>query len=50
LAQWLIEWQASLPPVAPLPVTAVAPHLVADGPAPQYRDDMMALYAARFRP
>jgi hypothetical protein len=28
---------------------AVAPHLVADGPAPQYRDDMMAVYAARFR-
>lgn len=50
LAQWLIEWRAPLPPVAPLPVTAVAPHLVADGPAPQYRDVMMALYAARFRP
>lgn len=50
LAQWLIDWGAPLPPVAPLPVTAVAPHLVADGPAPQYRDQMMALYAARFRP
>ena len=50
LTQWLIEWRALLPPVAPLPVTAVAPHLVADGPAPQYRDAMMALYAARFRP
>lgn len=50
LAQWLIGWGAPLPPVAPLPVTAVAPHLVADGPAPQYRDQMMALYAARFRP
>jgi hypothetical protein len=40
----------ALPPVAPLPVTAVAPHLVADRPAPQYRDARMALYAARFRP
>jgi len=50
LTQWLIEWRALLPPVAPLQVTAVAPHLVADGPAPQYRDAMMALYAARFRP
>jgi tRNA(Arg) A34 adenosine deaminase TadA len=50
LAQWLIEWGAPLPPVAPLPVTAVAPHLVADGPAPQYRETMMALYAAKFRP
>ncbi|HTY27366.1 MAG TPA: nucleoside deaminase [Mycobacterium sp.] len=50
LAQWLIEWQAPLPPVAPLPVTAVGPHLVADGPAPRYRDEMMDLYAAKFRP
>lgn len=50
LAQWLIDWGAPPPPVAPLPVTAVAPHLVADGPAPQYRDEMMALYAAKFRP
>ncbi|WP_167101207.1 nucleoside deaminase [Mycobacterium sp. DL592] len=50
LAQWLIEWNAPLPPVASLPVTAVAPHLVADGPAPQYRNEMMGLYAARFRP
>ncbi|WP_059019169.1 nucleoside deaminase [Mycobacterium sp. M26] len=50
LAQWLTDWGAPLPPVAPLPVTAVAPHLVADGPAPQYQDEMMALYAAKFRP
>jgi tRNA(Arg) A34 adenosine deaminase TadA len=50
LTQWLIEWQAPLPPVAALPVTAVGPHLVVDGPAPHHRDEMMAPYAAKFRP
>lgn len=50
LARWLIDWGAPLPPVAPLPVNAVAPHVIAEGPALQYRDEMMALYAARFRP
>jgi tRNA(Arg) A34 adenosine deaminase TadA len=50
LAQWLTEWQAPPPPVAPLPITAVAPHLTVDGPAPQYRDEMMDLYAAKFAP
>ncbi|MGY4709343.1 nucleoside deaminase [Mycolicibacterium sp. CBM1] len=50
LAQWLSEWHAPPPPVATLPITAVAPQLVVDGPAPQYRDEMMALYAVRFRP
>ena len=49
LAQWLTAWQVPLPPVAALPITTVAPHLVADGPAPQYREEMRELYAARFR-
>lgn len=50
LAQWLTEWQAPLPPVATLPITTVAPQLTVDGPAPEYRDEMMALYAAKFAP
>ncbi|WP_319434245.1 nucleoside deaminase [Mycobacterium sp. RTGN5] len=50
LTQWLTDWHAPLPPVAALPITAVAPHLTVDGPAPDYRDEMMALYAAKFRP
>lgn len=50
LAQWLADWQAPPPPVAPLPITTVAPQLSVDGPAPQYGDEMKALYAARFRP
>ncbi|AQT80073.1 tRNA-specific adenosine deaminase [Mycolicibacterium litorale] len=50
LAQWLADWQAPQPPVAALPISTVAPRLAVDGPAPQYRDEMKALYAARFRP
>ena len=50
LAHWLAEWQAPLPPVATLPITTVAPQLTIDGPAHEYRDEMMDLYAARFRP
>jgi tRNA(Arg) A34 adenosine deaminase TadA len=50
LSQWLTDWQAPLSPVAALPITTVAPHLTVDGPAPDYRDEMMALYAAKFRP
>ena len=50
LAQWLTDWQVPLPPVATLPITTVAPALTVDGPAPEYRDEMMALYAAKFAP
>ena len=50
LAQWLAEWGAPASPVAALPITAVAPQLIVDGPAPDYRDDMMALYKAKFAP
>jgi tRNA(Arg) A34 adenosine deaminase TadA len=50
LAQWLTDWQAPLPPVATLSITDIAPQVAVDGPAPQYRDEMMSLYAAKFRP
>jgi tRNA(Arg) A34 adenosine deaminase TadA len=49
LAQWLTDWQVPLPPVATLPITTVAPRLTVDGPAAEYSDVMMALYAAKFR-
>lgn len=49
LAQWLAEWGATPPPVAPLPITVVAPGVVADGPAPEYADTMKSLYEAKFR-
>jgi hypothetical protein len=50
LTQWLAEWGAPPPPVAPLPVNAVAPGLTVDGPAPELADPMKAVYEAKFRP
>ena len=50
LTQWCDEWGTSPSPVAQLPITTVAPRVVADGPAPQFEAEMKALYEARFRP
>jgi tRNA(Arg) A34 adenosine deaminase TadA len=50
LTQWLAEWGTPPPPVATLPISAVAPGVVVDGPAPSYADTMKSLYEAKFRP
>lgn len=50
LTQWLVEWNAPPPPVAALPITAVAPGVAVDGPAPQLTEEMKTLYAQAFRP
>jgi tRNA(Arg) A34 adenosine deaminase TadA len=50
LSEWLTEWGSPPPPVAPLPITTVAPAAVVDGPAPAFADTMKALYEAKFRP
>ena len=50
LTEWLAEWGATPPPVAPLPIAAVAPGVVADGPAPEYAGTIKSLYEAKFRP
>jgi tRNA(Arg) A34 adenosine deaminase TadA len=50
LSRWLVEWQVPPSPVAPLPITVVAPQVVVDGPAPVFEDEMKALYQAKFRP
>ncbi|MEH3128832.1 MAG: nucleoside deaminase [Mycolicibacterium neoaurum] len=50
LSQWRDEWGAPPAPVAPLPITTVAPGLVVDGPATQLRDEMRDLYERAFRP
>jgi tRNA(Arg) A34 adenosine deaminase TadA len=50
LTRWLTEWGAQPPPVAPLPITTVAPHAIVDGPASDFSDTMKALYEAKFRP
>ena len=49
LTQWLADWGSSPPPVAPLPITEVAPRIEVDGPAPEFSDTMKALYEAKFR-
>jgi tRNA(Arg) A34 adenosine deaminase TadA len=49
LTRWLSDWGAGAPPVAPLPITTVAPHVDIDGPAPEYTDQMKALYETKFR-
>lgn len=46
---WLADWDARIPPVAPLPITAVVPKAVVDGPVPEFEDEMKALYALRFQ-
>ena len=49
LSGWLSEWGVPAGPVAPLPITTVAPGVDVDGPAPELAETMKALYAARFR-
>lgn len=49
LTQWLAEWGVPPPPVATLPISAVAPGVVVDGPAPAHADTMKSLYEAKFR-
>ncbi|CAJ1503228.1 nucleoside deaminase [[Mycobacterium] burgundiense] len=50
LSRWREEWGCPPSPVAALPITTVAPRLIADGPVPEYEDEMKSLYESRFRP
>jgi tRNA(Arg) A34 adenosine deaminase TadA len=50
LTEWRSEWGCAPSPVAPLPISAVAPGIEVDGPAPELADAMKALYEAKFRP
>lgn len=50
LSRWCAEWGRDPAPVAALPITTVAPGLLADGPAPDLEDEMRDLYAQAFRP
>jgi tRNA(Arg) A34 adenosine deaminase TadA len=49
LTDWRSEWEAAPSPVAPLPISAIAPGIEVDGPAPELADAMKALYEAKFR-
>jgi tRNA(Arg) A34 adenosine deaminase TadA len=48
LSAWLAEWGAPQPPVATLPITAVAPGVVVDGPVAALADTMKTLYGRKF--
>lgn len=50
LSSWLTEWGVPPAPVAPLPITTVAPGIPLDGPAPELAEIMKALYEKSFRP
>lgn len=45
LLQWRREWDLPDPPVAPLPINAVAPSVIVSGPAPELLDEVRALHA-----
>ena len=49
LTAWRAEWGAPMSPVAPLPISAVAPGVTVDGPAPELADEMKALYQKKFQ-
>lgn len=49
LIRWLTELGAPASPVAMLPVHAVAPRIVVDGPAPELEQEIKALYEIRYR-
>ncbi|HEU0191968.1 MAG TPA: nucleoside deaminase [Mycobacterium sp.] len=46
---WTAEVRGPASPVAPLPITAVVPKAVADGPAPLFEDQLKALYQGRYQ-
>ena len=48
LTEWRSEWGAAPSPVAPLPISVIAPGIEVDGPAPELADAMKALHEAKF--
>ncbi|GGY05828.1 hypothetical protein GCM10010358_69010 [Streptomyces minutiscleroticus] len=44
LVSWLTEWGVPAAPVAALPVTAIVPDAVVEGPVPELVDDVRALH------
>jgi tRNA(Arg) A34 adenosine deaminase TadA len=49
LTDWRSEWGAPHSPVAPLPVSRVAPAIPVDGPAPELAEELKALHEKNFR-
>lgn len=48
LTAWRAEWGVPASPVAPLPVTMVAPGITVRGPAAELADDLQALHRQAF--
>ncbi|MDP9165858.1 MAG: nucleoside deaminase [Actinomycetota bacterium] len=49
LVGWLQVWGASTSPVAALPISTIAPNIDADGPAPEFAEEMKAMYETTYR-
>lgn len=49
LSSWRSEWGAPESPVAALPIAAVFPGAVVDGPAPELEDELRSLHEASAR-
>src|SRR5690606_30163361 len=45
LVAWRTAWGLPPAPVAPLPITTVAPEVPVAGPAPEFTDELRALHA-----
>jgi tRNA(Arg) A34 adenosine deaminase TadA len=48
LTDWRSEWGAAPSPVAPLPISVIAPGIEVDGPAPELADAIKVLHEAKF--
>jgi tRNA(Arg) A34 adenosine deaminase TadA len=46
---WLQMWGVSASPVAPLPISTIAPGVTVDGPATELAEEMKAMYESCFR-
>jgi tRNA(Arg) A34 adenosine deaminase TadA len=49
LTEWRAQWGLADSPVLPLPVSAVAPGVPVDGPAPELEEEMRALHQEQAR-
>ncbi|WP_020106351.1 nucleoside deaminase [Nocardia sp. 348MFTsu5.1] len=50
LTEWLTEWEVPPSPVASLPINAVAPDVLVEGPVRIFEDEMKSLHATCFKP
>ena len=49
LVGWLQVWGVSAAPVVSLPISTIAPSVDVDGPAPEFAEEMKAMYEATYR-